>query len=92
MREEMMLVFNHAIDKAESRIRKPGNTATPWDDLPNAWLKKRLWDEIFEWKESQSPKELIDIINIAAFLYYRQCVVEKATSPKGTNKSKEDYI
>lgn len=62
-------VFNEAIDKAVRRIDKPGNTAAPWRDFSSEHLEGRLIKEFREWRESKSDKELLDIINLAAFLY-----------------------
>ena len=68
MREEMQKVFDEAILKAEYRKRKPGNTATPWNDFSAGWLHKRLYDELAEYEESGNSQELLDVINIACFL------------------------
>lgn len=62
-------VFGEAIEKAVRRIDKDGNTATPWRDFSSEHLEKRLIDEFREWRESKSDEELLDIINLAAFLY-----------------------
>jgi len=62
-------VFNEAIEKAIRRIDKPGNTAAPWRDLSPERLEKRLIQEFREWHGSKSDEELLDIINLAAFLY-----------------------
>lgn len=74
LEKEMNVVFERAIVKAQLACSKEGNTDKPWEDFDIEWLQKRLDDEI---KEYYSKKrigkidwiELIDVINIACFLY-----------------------
>jgi len=67
--DEMDEVFKKAKEKAVNRISKVGNTATPWEDFKSEHLKKRLDDEIKEWHDTEDIKELLDIINLAVFVY-----------------------
>lgn len=62
-------VFNKAKVKAITRMDKFGNTATPWKDFTPGWLKNRLAQEFREWEETRDVEELLDIINLAAFVY-----------------------
>lgn len=69
MMMEMDSVFRRAKDKAASQVLHVGNTPTPWRDFTPEHLEKRLNDEIKEWRESGDIAELLDVINLAAFLY-----------------------
>jgi len=69
MEHSMDLVFEMAKVKALYRIKKSGNTATPWIDFTTEHLIKRLDDEIDEWKDSGNTQELLDIINLAVFVW-----------------------
>lgn len=66
--QSMDMAFDLALSKALNRGTKPGNTWEPWKTFSTGWLNKRLDDEIKEYKEKPGPQELMDIINIAAFL------------------------
>lgn len=78
-REELRGVFDGALLKWESRIEKRGNTLRPWFDFDALHLSRRLREEFEEWSLAQSQdvglpfeqQELLDIINVAAFLYLR---------------------
>ena len=74
MEEQMTRVFRGAILKAISRIDKPCNTSRPWADFSISHLRRRLWDELKEYKESNDPEELLDIINLACFLHLAHTV------------------
>jgi len=78
----MNIVFELAKTKALIRNSKPGNTETPWSDFSVEHLKKRFDEEIQEWKESDNSQELIDIINLAAFLWLAKLTknVEEASN------------
>ncbi len=65
----MNIVFDLAKTKALIRNRKSGNTATPWLDFTTEHLSMRLGEEFEEWKDSNNSQELLDIINLAAFLW-----------------------
>jgi predicted house-cleaning noncanonical NTP pyrophosphatase (MazG superfamily) len=65
----MNIVFELAKTKALICNRKPGNTNTPWTDFSTNHLSKRLDEEFEEGKESDNVQELLDIINLAAFLW-----------------------
>ena len=67
--DEMDLVFKKAKEKAIEKSREPGNTITPWNDFTPGWLKYRLAQEYREWDETRDIAELLDIINLAAFVY-----------------------
>lgn len=72
--DDMDEVFKKAKEKAISRIGKVGNTEKPWEDFSIYHLSDRLQDEFAEWSESypltyKFSEELLDIINLAAFLY-----------------------
>ena len=82
MKEEMQKVFDEAILKAEYRKTKPGNTSTPWDDFKLDHLRSRLWDEFHEYIESGGRQELLDIINIAAFMYIRHTKIIEDDLPE----------
>lgn len=69
MERNMDLVFEIAKVKAFCCIKKHGNTATPWLDFTTGHLIKRLDGEIDEWKESGNSQELLDIINLAVFVW-----------------------
>jgi len=69
MEQSMDLVFRLSKSKAFYRIRKPGNTTTPWVDFTTEHLIKRLDEEFGEWKESGNGQELLDIINLAVFVW-----------------------
>ena len=69
MEQNMDLVLEMAKLKAFYRIKKPGNTSAPWIDFTTEHLIKRLDDEIDEWKESCNSQELLDIINLAVFVW-----------------------
>jgi len=66
---EMDLVFKRAKEKAIKKSSELGNTTTPWKDFTLGWLKYRLAGEFKEWDESRDIEELLDIINLAAFVY-----------------------
>lgn len=67
--DEMKRVFDYALTKKMDRDRKPLNTTTPWKDFSIEWLDLRLDDEIAEYKQSRKLSELLDIINIATFIF-----------------------
>lgn len=67
--KNMRIVFDRALKKAKSRASKPYNAVEPYDHFSYEHLKKRLKEEYLEYIESESQHELLDIINIAAFLY-----------------------
>ena len=69
MEQNMDLVFKMAKAKAFYRIRHHGNAAAPWANFTTEHLVKRLDDEIDEWKESCDGQELLDIINLAVFVW-----------------------
>ena len=75
---EMDTVFEKAKEKAVRKIRV-GNrnkyTASPWNDFTKEFLVHRLEEEIEEWKVKYDKKELLDIINVAVFIYL--CAEEK---------------
>ena len=67
-------VFDQAIVKAQLRCDWEGNTDKPWEDFGIEWLQKRLYDEIKEYESTKRTghndwRELIDVINLACFLY-----------------------
>ena len=65
---DLDMVFENVKLKVINRRNKKGNTALPWVDFTTEHLSKRLDEEWEEWKESNDPTELIDIIAMAAFL------------------------
>jgi len=72
--QKMQEVFAQAIVKAQLNCDKKGYTDTPWKDFSIEWLQKRLEDEIKEYYSTKRTGkidwiELIDVINIACFLY-----------------------
>lgn len=72
--KRMKEVFDKAIVKAQLACDKKGNTDEPWNDFSIDWLQKRLYDEIEEYENTERTgcndwRELIDIINLACFLY-----------------------
>lgn len=67
--DKMDWVFKKAKEKAIKRSGRPENTATPWKDFTPGWLKYRLAREFKEWEETRDIAELLDIINLAAFVY-----------------------
>jgi len=74
MEKRMREVFDQAIVKAQLACGKKGNTDKPWKDFSIEWLRKRLDDEIKEYESKERTGktdwiELIDVINIACFLY-----------------------
>ena len=69
MEKEMKLVFDKALLKALVRCEKEGNTDNPWNDFPIPHLEKRLEQEYAEYKIASNERELIDVINMACFLY-----------------------
>lgn len=69
MERNMDIVFEHAKVKALIRNSKPGNTSAPWLDFTIEHLSMRLDEEFLEWKESNNSQELLDIINLAAFVW-----------------------
>jgi len=71
---DMDAVFVQANRKFMVRSTKPGYTQTPWKDFDENLLAQRVRDEIREWQDSGDPKELLDIINTAAFLYHKQVI------------------
>jgi predicted house-cleaning noncanonical NTP pyrophosphatase (MazG superfamily) len=75
---EMDAVFEKAKEKAVRKIGVENGkkyTASPWNDFTKEFLVQKLEEEIKEWKEKYDKKELLDIINVAAFIYL--CVEEK---------------
>lgn len=73
--ETMKWAFKHAIEKALERKNKEENTYEPWSDCSREHLQDRLWEEIEEWRKAENCEEerdeLLDIINISAFLFLR---------------------
>ena len=74
LKKEMQEVFDQAIVKAQLACSKTGNTDKPWEDFSIEWLQKRLDDEITEYYSTKRTGkidwiELIDVINVACFLY-----------------------
>jgi len=72
--KRMRAVFDQAIVKAQLACGKEGNTDKPWEDFSIEWLRKRLDDEIKEYESKERTGkidwiELIDVINMACFLY-----------------------
>lgn len=67
-KKDIMSVFTEAMAKYELRCNKEGNTVAPWDDFSEEHLIKRLDEEYTEWKQSGDTRELIDVINLAAFV------------------------
>jgi len=67
--DEMNLVFKLAKEKAIEKSSELGNTATPWKDFAPGWLWHRLAQEVREWEETRDIAELLDIINLAVFVY-----------------------
>jgi len=62
-------VFNHAKLKALHKLNpEQGYVADPWN-TDTSFLHQRLNEEIMEFKDSNDPNEVLDIINLAAFLY-----------------------
>lgn len=69
---DMRRTFEFAIAKALQRKDKPGNTVRPYLDFSEEHLTERLEQEIEEWRESRDGQELLDIMNMAAFLHLRR--------------------
>ena len=69
IKNNMQLPFDYAIWKCVSACKKEGNTVTPWNDFSIEHLEKRLQDEIKEYFESHKSDELLDIINLASFIW-----------------------
>jgi len=74
LEKRMREVFDQAIVKAQLACSKKGNTDEPWKDFSIEWLRKRLDDELVEYESKKRTGktdwiELIDVINIACFLY-----------------------
>lgn len=64
----MEQVFDECKIKAIEALKKPHNTAQPWNDFTPEWLMYGLTEEIDEWKKNYDSKELVDIINYAVFV------------------------
>lgn len=79
--DEMDLVFKKAKEKAIEKSSELGNTATPWKDFTPGWLKYRLAGEIREWDETRDIEELLDIINLAAFVYLAELRAKRGAAP-----------
>lgn len=43
-----------------------------WQELPIFVLEEKLHEEIHEWQASDDPRELLDMINVAAMIYVRK--------------------
>lgn len=71
--EKMNDVFELAKHKATKRISKDGYTKEPWKDFDIDFLTDRLYEEIEEFRMANTiykqNDELLDIINMAIFLY-----------------------
>lgn len=67
--DEMDVVFAKAKAKAISKIHSPGNTIAPWNDFSIGHLEARLTREYNEWFNDGSANKLLDIINMAVFIY-----------------------
>jgi hypothetical protein len=73
-----------ALLKYRERCYKPGNSFTPWKDFPVPHIHKRLMEEIEEYKNGGKSEELLDVINLAAFLYLAK--ESKDSDVKGGNE------
>jgi len=69
MEKTMKIVFDKAVLKSLVRCKKEGNTDKPWDDFTIAHLEKRLEQEYAEYQIAGNERELIDVINMACFLF-----------------------
>lgn len=85
MMDKMDLVFKLAKEKAIRKSSELGNTATPWKDFTPDHLKYRLVQEIREWDKTRDIDELLDIINLAVFVYL-------AETERHANRSFEKYF
>ena len=81
MKQQLDIVFETAYHKAVHRSNKPGNTWTPWLDFTDEHLEERLLEEIKEYFEKNEARELIDIINIAAYLFLRKTIHKDTILP-----------
>jgi len=86
LKKNMQNVFNFCIEKAVDRIDKEGNTAKPYIDFTVEHLEKRMLEEINEYHIGDNENELIDIINMACFVY-----LAKIYQPKTESKSVKIY-
>lgn len=70
---EMDDVFAAAKEKAKLQLKKPGYTDEPWNDFGSEFLIKRLEQEFYEFEDAENlqsqNEELLDIINMAIFVY-----------------------
>jgi predicted house-cleaning noncanonical NTP pyrophosphatase (MazG superfamily) len=73
----MRMGFENAITKAVHKGSKPGNTWEPWKSFTEEYLQKRLDDEYEEYLKDKNGQELLDIMNMACFLYIQR-VMERA--------------
>jgi hypothetical protein len=73
----MRMAYENAIAKAIHRGIKPGNSWEPWNSFTEEHLQKRLAEEYEEYLKAKNGQELLDIMNIACFLYIKR-VMERA--------------
>lgn len=69
---DLQLVFEAAERKFLSKMSKPGNVERPWDKFSLEHLDHYLEQEFNEYLADHDPEELIDVINVAAFLYLKR--------------------
>ena len=73
-KQNMNLVFETALNKALHKRRSEGNTTEPYIDFDEEHLENRLSEEYDEYLEEGQARELIDVINIAAFLFLKKTI------------------
>lgn len=72
-KNKLNTVFGSALSKYSERNSKNGNSIAPWTDFSIERLEERLQEEIEEYKNEKvninKAEELLDIINLSAFIY-----------------------
>lgn len=73
----MIGVMQLAIRKSIKKVDPQNNYVTnPWDEFDEDFLIRRLNNEFQEFNLSGNKEELLDIINIATFLYKQKEINE----------------
>lgn len=71
LREAAYFFADACVSKAMAKLEhNPDRAKLPYRELSQEFLEKRLFDECKEYIESRDYRELLDIGNFAAWLWY----------------------